>query len=140
MMNATLAHLRAFCVVYLDDVLILSNSPEEHERHIAQVLAALQSKNLVACKPKCHFYRTELKFLGHIVGGGRVRTNPDKVRAVINWPRPSSLRSLRGFLALAGWYRKFVKDFAGLSACLSDLDLRHASTPGQLTPTRRKPS
>jgi hypothetical protein len=122
MMLDVLGHLRSFCCVYLDDILVFSNSPKEHAAHLAAVMRALQSRNLVACKPKCHMYRSELKFLGHIVGGGKVMMNPDKVRAVLQWPRPSTLKSLRGFLALAGWYRKFIHDFAGITACLSDLE------------------
>lgn len=71
MMLDVLGPPRAFCCVYLDDILVFSNSPEEQTRHLEAVLQALQSKNLVACKPKCHLYRAELKFLGHIyiVGG-----------------------------------------------------------------------
>ena len=76
MMLDVLGHLRAFCCVYLDDILVFSNSPEEHAAHLAAVLQALQSRNLVACKPKCHLYRSELKFLGHIVGGGKGDDEP----------------------------------------------------------------
>ena len=121
-MLEALGPLRAFCCIYLDDILVFSNSPEEHAAHLAAVLKALKAKNLVACKPKCHLFRSELKFLGHIVGGGQLMVNPDKVRAVQQWPRPSTLKSLKGFLALAGWYRRFINDFAGITACLSALE------------------
>jgi hypothetical protein len=110
MMNKLLAPLSAFCVVYLDDILIFSTSAQEHTEHLELVMQTLRSANLVACKPKCHLYRTELKLLGHIVGNGVIKTNPEKVRAITNWPRPSNLKGLRGFLALAGWYRNFVED------------------------------
>ena len=68
MMNKVLAPFSAFYVVYLDDMLIFSKSPNEHKAHVEAILTALKDNDLVCCKPKCHMFRDELRFLGHVVG------------------------------------------------------------------------
>jgi hypothetical protein len=122
MMQKILAPYRDFTAVYLDDILVFSATPEQHTEHLALVMEALEKANLMACRVKCHLYRAQLKFLGHEVSNGGIKPNLEKVRAVVNYPRPKTLRQLRGFLALAGWYRRFINDFAGISGCLSDLE------------------
>lgn len=113
--------LDEFVLVFLDDILIFSNTLEEHERHVRQVLEVLRKEKLYAKESKCEFFKDEVEFLGHIVGRNGIRMMQDKVEAVKAWPVPARVTDVRAFLGTAGYYRKFIKDFSKISAPLSDL-------------------
>eukprot|EP00873_Tetraselmis_striata_P015419 jgi/Tetstr1/435683/TSEL_024582.t1 len=122
MMNRVLSpYLGKFCVVYLDDVLIYSKTAEEHLEHIRLVLRELQRHHLHIKLSKCSFGRTSVEFLGHIVEAGQIKMDPRKVEAVQQWPVPKTVKDVRGFLGLAGYYRKFIHNFAAIAAPLHDL-------------------
>eukprot|EP00873_Tetraselmis_striata_P020105 jgi/Tetstr1/440369/TSEL_028704.t1 len=122
MMNRVLSpYLGKFCVVYLDDVLIYSKTAEEHLKHIRLVLRELQRHHLHIKLSKCSFGRTSVEFLGHIVEAGQIKMDPRKVEAVQQWPVPKTVKDVRGFLGLAGYYRKFIHNFAAIAAPLHDL-------------------
>jgi transposase InsO family protein len=114
-----------FMVVYLDDILIYSKSAEEHEAHLRKVLETLREHKFYANKKKCEFFRSEIPFLGHIVGKDGVKVDPVKVAAVRNWTVPTDVRSLRGFLGLANYFRRFVQGFSTLVTPLTNLT-RHS--------------
>eukprot|EP00873_Tetraselmis_striata_P001628 jgi/Tetstr1/421892/TSEL_012792.t1 len=122
MMNRVLSpYLGKFCVVYLDDVLIYSKTAEEHLEHIRLVLRELQRHHLHIKLSKCSFGRTSVEFLGHIVEAGQIKMDPRKVEAVQQWPVPKTVKDVRGFLGLAGYYRKFIHNFAAIAAPLHGL-------------------
>eukprot|EP00873_Tetraselmis_striata_P038562 jgi/Tetstr1/458826/TSEL_045209.t1 len=122
MMNRILSpYLGKFCVVYLDDVLIYSKTAQEHLEHIRLVLRELQRHHLHIKLSKCSFGRTSVEFLGHIVEAGQIKMDPRKVEAVQQWPVPKTVKDVRGFLGLAGYYRKFIHNFAAVAAPLHDL-------------------
>eukprot|EP00873_Tetraselmis_striata_P033300 jgi/Tetstr1/453564/TSEL_040532.t1 len=122
MMNRILSpYLGKFCVVYLDDVLIYSKTVEEHLEHIRLVLRELQRHHLHIKLSKCSFGRTSVEFLGHIVEAGQIKMDPRKVEAVQQWPVPKTVKDVRGFLGLAGYYRKSIHNFAAIAAPLHDL-------------------
>eukprot|EP00873_Tetraselmis_striata_P040379 jgi/Tetstr1/460643/TSEL_005839.t1 len=122
MMNRVLSpYLGKFCVVYLDDVLIYSKTAEEHLEHIRLVLRELQRHHLHMKLSKCSFGGTSVEFLGHIVEAGQIKMDPRKVEAVQQWPVPKTVKDVRGFLGLAGYYRKFIHNFAAIAAPLHDL-------------------
>ena len=122
MMNHYLRdYLGDFVLCYLDDVLIYSNTREEHLTHIRKVLEVLRTRKLYAKGTKCEFFRKEVQFLGFQVRGGTVDKDPAKVAAVQDWPVPTTVREVRSFLGLAGFYRKFVKDFAKIAKPLTDI-------------------
>eukprot|EP00873_Tetraselmis_striata_P026691 jgi/Tetstr1/446955/TSEL_034413.t1 len=122
MMNRVLSpYLGKFCVVYLDDVLIYSKTAEEHLEHIRLVLRELQRHHLHIKLSKCSFGSTSVEFLGHIVETGQIKMDPRKVEAVQQWPVPKTIKDVRGFLGLAGYYRKFIHNFAAIAAPLHDL-------------------
>jgi hypothetical protein len=122
MMNRVLApDLGKFCVVYLDDVLIYSKTADEHLEHIRLVLRELQRHKLHIKLSKCYFGRSSVNFLGHVVEAGQIQMDPDKVEAIQNWPRPKSVTDVRGFLGLAGYYRRFINQSATLATPLTDL-------------------
>ena len=110
-----------FVLVFLDDILIYSKTLEEHEQHVQRVLEILRKEKLFAKESKCEFFKTEVEFLGHVVGRDGVKMMEDKVKAVAEWPVPTKVSDVRSFLGTAGFYRRFIKDFSQIVAPLSDL-------------------
>ena len=106
------AYLDQFVVIFIDDILIYSRTPQEHGEHLRIVLSVLQEKQLFAKLSKCEFWMSEVKFLGHVISRGGVAVDPSKVEAVINWERPRNASEVRSFLGLAGYYRRFIKGFS----------------------------
>lgn len=98
------------CFVYLDDILIASETLEEHLKHLREVFSRLR-KALLRLKPKkCHILRTEVQYLGHVVSAEGIRPDPAKVEKVLTYAVPKDISELRRFLGLASYYRRFCKD------------------------------
>ena len=108
--------LDQFVVVFVDDILIYSQSEKAHEAHLRTVLTLLREHQLYANLEKCEFWLAEVKFLGHVVSSDGVLVDPAKIEAVSKWAQPTSVFEIRSFLGLAGYYRRFVQDFARLAA------------------------
>jgi hypothetical protein len=122
LMNRVLApFLDKFVVVYLDDILIFSRSPEEHAKHLQLVLEALEKNELYVGVDKCAFAHKQVDFLGHVVSSDGIRPDPAKVAAVKEWPVPKTLRDVRSFLGLTGYYRRFIRHYAAKAVPLTDL-------------------
>ena len=113
--------LDKFIIVFIDDILVYSRSREEHEEHLRITLQLLRDHQLYAKFSKCEFWLTEVIFLGHVVSGEGIKVDPQKVEAVANWPRPTTVTEIRSFLGLAGYYRRFVKDFSRIAAPMTKL-------------------
>src|SRR5579859_8054662 len=90
-------------IVYLDDLLIFSDTLAEHKQHIRAVLERLQSVGLYLKPSKCQFHVQEVEFLGFIVGPEGVKMNPAKISAITEWPQPKSVHDIRVFLGLANF-------------------------------------
>eukprot|EP00253_Pinus_taeda_P032319 PITA_32319 len=90
-----------FVIVYLDDILIFSKTWEEHLKHVKQTLDVLKREKLHVKLSKCEFGKTSLNYLGHIVGGGKLKIDPSKVAVIVNWPKPKSATEVRSFLGAA---------------------------------------
>lgn len=121
-MNKTLASLLRKCVlVFFDDILVYSPTWELHLHHIELVLQLLSQDSWQVKLSKCSFGQQEITYLGHIVSEAGVSTDPSKVATVVSWPVPATIKALRGFLGLAGYYRKFVKNFGVLAKPLTEL-------------------
>jgi len=114
-------YLRKFVVVFFDDILVYSKSLQEHLKHLRAVLGVLQQHNLYAKMSKCHFGCHEVDYLGYVICEEGVKADPSKIEAMLNWPVPKNLKSLRVFLGLTGYYRKFVKGYGGITAPLTNL-------------------
>jgi hypothetical protein len=121
-------YLRKFVLVFFDDILIYSTSWAEHLRHLSIVLNALRAHSLHLERSKCSFGTTVVAYLGHVISEGGVAMDAEKVTAVAAWPQPRSARGLRGFLGLAGYYRKFIREFGLIAAPLTRLLRRDAFT------------
>jgi hypothetical protein len=108
-------------LVFLDDIIVYSNSIEEHEQHVRAALQRLREHRLFAKLSKSALCQTEVEFLGHWVGQRGLRVMDDKIEAVRDWPTPTNIRELRAFLGLAGYYRRFVRNFSGIALPLTEL-------------------
>ena len=108
-------YLDQFVVVFVDDILIYSQSEWEHEYHLRIVLQLLRDHQLYAKFSKCEFWLTEVIFLGHVVSALGVSVDPEKVEAVMSWERPKSVFEIHNFLGLAGYYRRFIEDFSRIA-------------------------
>jgi hypothetical protein len=106
-------------VVYLDDITIYSKTFEEHCQHLQTVFKALEKANLKLNTEKCFFFLNELKFLGHIVRKDGIKPDEEKIAKVKNFPTPTNVRQIRGFLGLASYYRKFIKEFSKIAKPLN---------------------
>lgn len=121
-MDQVLGALKWKCVMcYVDDLIIYSNTLEEHVEHIRQVLEKLSTFGVFVKLAKCQFGVEELKFLGHIVGKDGMRPDPEKTRAVNEMPRPSDDKAVSRFLGMAGFYRKYIQNFASRTVNLRKL-------------------
>ena len=114
-------YLDQFVVVFVDDILIYSQSEREHEYHLRIVLQLLRDHQLYAKFSKCEFWLTEVRFLGQVVSTSGMLVDPEKVEAVMIWERLESVFKIRIFLGLAGYYRRFIKDFSQLVAPMTRL-------------------
>jgi hypothetical protein len=110
-----------FVLVYLDDILIYSNSAEEHREHLRLVLETLRKHKLFARPLKCTFDQPEVEFCGHMVGGGVVRVLDKKVKIIRDWPVPKNVHEVRQFFGLANYYRRFIRGFGSIAAPLAAL-------------------
>ncbi|CAM8910725.1 unnamed protein product [Rhodiola kirilowii] len=113
--------LRKFILVFFDDILIYSRTMADHLKHLQLVLEELQQQEVFANYKKCMFGQSSMEYLGHIVSGQGVEADPSKIEAMKAWPTPKTLRELRGFLGLTGYYTKFVLGYGGIAQPLSDL-------------------
>ena len=114
-------YLDQFVVVFVNDILIYSQSEEEHEDHLRIVLDALREHKLYAKFSKCEFFLTEVKFLVHVVSISSVSVDPEKVEAVMNWEKQKSVFEIRSFLGMVGYYTRFIEDFSRLAAPMTRL-------------------
>lgn len=114
-------YLDQFALVYLDDILVYSKDARDHLRHLRLVLEALREHRLYAGVDKCAFGLSEVDFLGHRVCAAGIKTDPQKIAAVQEWPTPQTVRDVRSFLGLSGYYRRFVRHYAQLALPLTNL-------------------
>ncbi|KAA0057271.1 Transposon Ty3-I Gag-Pol polyprotein [Cucumis melo var. makuwa] len=113
-------YLRKFVLVFFDDILVYSKNEDEHVVHLGKVLSSLREHSLYANK-KCSFAQPKIEYLGHIISGGGVEVDPEKIRSIVDWPTPTNVREIRGFLGLTGYYRRFVKHYGSIAAPLIQL-------------------
>ncbi|WVZ80701.1 hypothetical protein U9M48_028158 [Paspalum notatum var. saurae] len=106
---------------YLDKYIsIYSNTEEEHEEHLRLVFQKLREHKLYA-KLKCEFWIDQVPFMGHIVSKSGIMVDPSKVSSVMDWKEPEIVKEVRGFLGLAGYYRRFIENFSRIAKPMTSL-------------------
>ncbi len=120
-------------LLYLDDIVVFSTSISQHLERLEVVLGRLEREGLKARLEKCAFLQQEVRYLGHVISSRGVATDPSKIEAVAQWPRPSSVTELRSFLGFSSYYRQFVEGFAKLAAPLHKLVGELAGVKGKQT-------
>ncbi|XP_027083686.1 uncharacterized mitochondrial protein AtMg00860-like [Coffea arabica] len=113
-------YLDQFVVVFIDDILVYSKTREEHVQHLKMVLQILREHKLYAKFSKCEFWLDEISFLGHKVSKDGIAVDPAKVEAVTMWKQPETPTKVRSFLGLAGYYRRFIKDFSKIAGPMTE--------------------
>jgi hypothetical protein len=109
-----------FFVVYLDDIVIFSKTKVEHMKHLAVVMGKLQQEKLLINMKKSSFMKTELIYLGFVVSANELKMDPSKVEVIKSWPSPRNVFEVRSFHGLASFYRKFIRNFSGISTTMMD--------------------
>jgi hypothetical protein len=129
LMNEVLREfIEKFVVVYLDDILIFSKTKAEHLKHLAIVMRKLQQEKLLVNMKKSSFMKTELIYLGFFISANELKMDPSKVEVIKNWPSPRNVFEVRSFHGLASFYRKFIRNFSGISTAMMDtVKKRHKS-------------
>ena len=109
------------CLLYLDDIIVFSRTFSEHVQRLSNVFKKLQEAGLKLNPSKCSFFKTRVKYLGHIISDQGIETCPDKIEAVLKWPVPDSHKELRQFLGFSGFYRRFIENYACIAHPLHEL-------------------
>ena len=128
MMDNLLTGVQGFAAAYLDDLVIYSDTWEQHLVHLREVLLRLRRAGLTAKPSKCKLATNQCSYLGHIVGNGEVRPGIDKIQAVADFPRPENTKDVRSFLGLSGYYRRFIPDYATIALPLTDLTRKRSKS------------
>ena len=107
------------CLIFMDDIIVYGTSLQESLENLEKVFQKLQKFNLKVQLDKCAFLQKEVEFLGHIVTREGIKPNPNKIKAILEWPIPNKVKELRGFLGITGYYRRFIKDYAKIAKPLT---------------------
>ncbi len=113
--------LYQFVVVYLDDLLVFSETLEDHHTHLKKIFEIIKKNNLKLSIEKCNFLCSQVKYLGHIISSNGIRPDEDKLKSVENFPIPKKVKDVQSFLGLANYYRIFVEKYAYIANPLTNL-------------------
>ncbi|GBG62723.1 hypothetical protein CBR_g31740 [Chara braunii] len=115
--------LDRFVLIYLDNILVYSQSLDEHVEHLSTVLERLRQAKYKANRDKCEFAWQELEYLGHYVTPQGIRPLADKIQAICVWPEPTSTTNVRLFNGLADYYQRFITGYSRIAAPMMRLQL-----------------
>ena len=107
--------------MFIDDILIYSESRDEHAKHLRVVLGILREHKLYGKLSKCEFWLDKVQFLGHVISAQGIVVDPVKIETVVKWERPHTVTEVRSFLGLEGYYRHFVEGFSKMVSPLTQL-------------------
>ncbi len=121
-----------WCIVYIDDIIIFSDTPEEHLKRLEAVFAKLAAAGLKLKPSKCEFFKKEITYLGHLISKDGVATDPKKIDAITKWPVPKTVNEVRTFLGFAGYYRRYIKGFSRIARPITNLTRGLESTSSRM--------
>ena len=122
LMNRVFAGLlNNFVLVYIDDIVVFSKTTEQHFEHLQIVFDRLRKAGLRLKIKKCKLFQTQIDFLGHTVSAKGIQPDSSKVKAILEWPRPTTVKELQSFLGIINYYRRFIKDLAKIASPLYQL-------------------
>jgi hypothetical protein len=106
--------------VYLDDILVASESAQEHVHHLNSIFSILQANGLIINKAKCVFFKQHIEFLGHKVSAEGISPLPQHVSAIQDFPKPSSVQQFQRFRGMVNFYKRFLPGIAAVLKPLTD--------------------
>ena len=122
LMESCLGELHlSWCIIYLDDIIVVSQTLEEHLVRLQAVLNKLKAAGFKLKPSKCKLFRKQLNYLRYVVGHNGVATDPKKIDSVTMWPRPTTVTEVRSFLGFVSYYRRFVPNFSKVAKPLNKL-------------------
>lgn len=101
-----------FCIHYIDDILLFSPDRQTHERHLGTILMTLDNAGLKLNIEKCQFFQESVEYLGYIINREGISVNQERLKEITNYPRPTNLRTLRGFLGILNYYKRFIPNLS----------------------------
>ena len=104
-----------YCIIYLDDIIVFSKTPDEHIKRLRSVFEKLDQAGLHLKPSKCDFFRKRVEYLGHIVSENGIETNPKKIEAIVKWPQPQTITQMCSFLGFCNYYCKFIHRYAQIA-------------------------
>ena len=110
-----------WCIIYLDDIIVFSETPQEHIKRLHGVFQKLASAGLTLKPSKCEFFKKKITYLGHVVSEKGIEVDPKKTEAVQKWPIPKTVTDVRSFLGFTNQYRKFIPKYAHVAGPLNEL-------------------
>ena len=108
-----------WCIIYLDDIIVFSQTPEEHLHRLKAVFNKLKAAGLKLKPSKCDLFKQQINYLGHVVSKEGVSTDPEKIKAVTEWPQPTTVTEVRSFLGFVSYYRRFIPNFSKVAKPLN---------------------
>jgi hypothetical protein len=120
-------YLDRVCTTYLDDILIYSDTFEEHQEHVNLVLEAFEKAGLHLKLEKCEFHYQEVKYLGLIISIEGIKMDPEKITAIQDWEAPCNLKDIHAFLGFANFYHCFVRNYSKIIQLLTLLTWKGAA-------------
>ena len=128
--------LEVYVIIYLDDILIYSENPADHKKHVREVLRRLRQHGLY-CKPeKCHFSSDSVEYLGFILTKDGLTMDPAKVLTIQDWPEPRKVKDIQSFLGFANFYHRFISGYSDIVVPLTRLTRKN--TPWNFSDAARK--
>ena len=132
LMESCLGELHpSWCIIYLDDIIVFSQTPEEHLYRLKVVFIKLRAARLKVKLSKCDLFKQQINYLGHVVSNEGVSTGPEKIKSVTEWPQPTTVTEVRSFLGFVSYYRRFIPNFSKVAKCLNKLLQNLEGTPSQ---------
>ena len=132
LMESCLSELHLnWCKIYLDDITVFSQTSKEHLHRLKAVFNKLKAPGLKLKSAKCDLFKQQINYLGHVVSKEGVSTDPEKIKAVTEWPQPTTVTEVRSFLGFVSYYRRLIPNFSKVVKPLNKLLQNLEGIPSQ---------